>query len=148
MYYFLNKIIINIIPLLPESFVKIFANKYIAGTKTSKALEVVKKLNDKKLSCTLDILGEHTADLKNSIAITNKYLDILNKIKIDNLDCNITIKPSHIGSDIDFKNFNQNIKKLIMKAEKNNNFIRIDMENSKLTDLSLDTYKKNNNYRN
>ena len=27
MYYFLNKIIISIIPLLPESFVKIFANK-------------------------------------------------------------------------------------------------------------------------
>jgi len=147
MYYFLNKIIISIIPLLPESFVKIFANKYVAGTKTSKALEVVKKLNNKNLACTLDILGEHTADLKNSIAITNKYLDILNKIQIDDLDCNISIKPSHIGSDIDLKNFNQNIKKLIMKAEKNNNFIRIDMEDSTLTDLSLNTYKNNNNYK-
>jgi proline dehydrogenase len=147
MYYFLNKIIISLVSILPEFFVKIFANKYVAGTKTSEALKVVKKLNSKKLSCTLDILGEHTTVLDNSNAITNKYLDILNNIKSNNLDCNISIKLSHIGSDIDFKNFNQNIKKLITTAEKNNNFIRLDMEDSKLTDLSINTYKNNINYK-
>ena len=147
MYYFINKIIICLVPILPEFFVKIFANKYVAGTKTSEALKVVKKLNSNNLSCTLDILGEHTTVLENSNAITNKYLDILNNIKSNNLDCNISIKPSHIGSDIDFKNFNQNIKKLITTAKQNNNFIRLDMEDSKLTDLSLNTYKKNINYK-
>jgi proline dehydrogenase len=147
MYYFLNKIIISLVSILPEFFVKIIANKYVAGTKTSEALKVVKKLNSKKLSCTLDILGEHTTVLDNSNAITNKYLDILNNIKSNNLDCNISIKLSHIGSDIDFKNFNQNIKKLITTAEKNNNFIRLDMEDSKLTDLSINTYKNNINYK-
>ena len=146
MYYFINKIIICLVPILPEFFVKIFANKYVAGTKTSEALKVVKKLNSNNLSCTLDILGEHTTVLENSNAITNKYLEILNNIKSNNLDCNISIKLSHIGSDNDFKNFNQNIKKLIMTAEKNNNFIRLDMEDSKLTDLSLNTYKNNINY--
>jgi len=147
MYYFLNKIIISLVSILPEFFVKIFANKYVAGTKTSEALKIVKKLNNKKLSCTLDILGEHTTVLESSNAITNKYLDILNNIKSNNLDCNISIKASHIGSDIDFKNFNQNIKKLITTAEKNDNFIRLDMEDSKLTDLNLNIYKNNINYK-
>jgi len=147
MYYLLNKIIINLIPLLPKFFVKLFANKYVAGVKTSQALEIVNKLNNNGFSCTLDILGEHTADLKESYAITYKYMDILDNIKSNDLDCNISIKPSHIGSDIGFENFNQNIAKLIIKANENNNFIRIDMEDSKLTDLSINTYKNNNKYK-
>ena len=143
MYYLLNKTIIYLIPLLPKFFVKIFANKYVAGVKTSNALKIVARLNKKELACTLDILGEHTKDLNESIAITNKYNDILNKITINNLDCNISIKPSHIGSDINSKNFNNNIKKLISTAKEKNNFIRIDMEDSKLTQLTLNTYKDN-----
>ena len=125
MYYLVNKIIINLIPLLPKFFVKLFANKYVAGVKTSHALKIVSKLNNNGFSCTLDILGEHTADLEESDAITYKYIDILDKIKSNNLDCNISIKPSHIGSDIGSENFNQNIAKLIIKANKNNNFIII-----------------------
>jgi len=148
MYYLVNKIIINLIPLLPKFFVKLFANKYVAGVKTSHALKIVSKLNNNGFSCTLDILGEHTADLEESDAITYKYIDILDKIKSNNLDCNISIKPSHIGSDIGSENFNQNIAKLIIKANKNNNFIRIDMEDNKLTDLSINTYKNNNKYKN
>ena len=147
MYYLVNKIIINLIPLLPKFFVKLFANKYVAGVKTSQAIKIVSKLNNNGFSCTLDILGEHTANLEESNAITYKYIDILDKIKSNNLDCNISIKPSHIGSDIGSENFNQNIEKLIIKANKNNNFIRIDMEDSKLTDLSINTYKNNNKYK-
>ena len=143
MYYLLNKTIIYLIPLLPKFFVKIFANKYVAGVKTSNALKIVNRLNKKGLACTLDILGEHTKDSNEATAITNKYNDILNKITINNLDCNISIKPSHIGSDISSKNFNNNIKKLISTAEEKNNFIRIDMEDSKLTQLTLNTYKDN-----
>ena len=143
MYYLLNKTIIYLIPLLPKFFVKIFANKYVAGVKTSNALKIVNRLNKKGLACTLDILGEHTKDSNEATAITNKYNDILNKITINNLDCNISVKPSHIGSDISSKNFNNNIKKLISTAKEKNNFIRIDMEDSKLTQLTLNTYKDN-----
>ena len=147
MYYLLNKTIIYLIPLLPKFFVKIFANKYVAGVKTSNALKIVNRLNKKGLACTLDILGEHTKDSNEATAITNKYNDILNKITINNLDCNISIKPSHIGSDISSKNFNNNIKKLISTAKEKNNFIRIDMEDSKLTQLTLDTYENNSEHK-
>ena len=147
MYYLVNKMILILIPMMPKFFVKIFANKYVAGIKTSQALKIVKRINNKGLSCTLDILGEHTTNSKESNAITNKYIDILDRITINNLDCNISIKPSHIGSDISNKNFNQNIEKLIIKADNKNNFIRIDMEDSKLTDLTIKTYKKYNNYK-
>ena len=143
MFFILNKLIILTIPILPKFFVKIFANKYVAGIKTSEAINVVKKLNQKNLTCTLDILGEHTKSKNESNAIANKYVDIFEKLEQNKLDCNISVKPSHIGSDVDNKVLKNNIKKLIDAAKKNNNFLRIDMEDSNLTDLSINIYKEN-----
>ena len=143
MFFILNKLIILTIPILPKFFVKIFANKYVAGIKTSEAINVVKKLNQKNLTCTLDILGEHTKSKDESNAIANKYVDIFEKLEQNKLDCNISVKPSHIGSDVDNKVLKNNIKKLIDAAKKNNNFLRIDMEDSNLTELSINIYKEN-----
>ncbi len=143
MFFILNKLIILTIPILPKFFVKIFANKYVAGIKTSEAINVVKKLNQKNLTCTLDILGEHTKSKHESNAIANKYVDIFEKLGQNKLDCNISVKPSHIGSDVDNKVLKNNIKKLIDAAKKNNNFLRIDMEDSNLTELSINIYKEN-----
>tara|TARA_A100001388_G_scaffold2064_1_gene1532 strand:+ start:1957 stop:2853 length:897 start_codon:yes stop_codon:yes gene_type:complete len=143
MFFILNKLIILTIPILPKFFVKIFANKYVAGIKTSEAINVVKKLNQKNLTCTLDILGEHTKSKHESNAIANKYVDIFEKLEQNKLDCNISVKPSHIGSDVDNKVLKNNIKKLIDAAKKNNNFLRIDMEDSNLTELSINIYKEN-----
>ena len=42
MFFILNKLIILTIPILPKFFVKIFANKYVAGIKTYEAINVVK----------------------------------------------------------------------------------------------------------
>ncbi|MBS30053.1 MAG: proline dehydrogenase [Candidatus Marinimicrobia bacterium] len=143
MFFIFNKLIILTIPILPKFFVKIFANKYVAGIKTSEAINVVKKLNQKNLTCTLDILGEHTKSKHESNAIANKYVDIFEKLEQNKLDCNISVKPSHIGSDVDNKVLKNNIKKLIDAAKKNNNFLRIDMEDSNLTELSINIYKEN-----
>ena len=143
MFFILNKLIILTIPLLPKFFVKIFANKYVAGIKTSEAIDIVKKLNQNNLSCTLDILGEHTKSKNESYAIANKYVDIFKQLGQNKLDCNISVKPSHIGSDVNNKVLSNNIKKLIDAAKKNNNFLRIDMEDSNLTDLSISIYREN-----
>ena len=92
MFYLLNKLIIVLIPIVPKFIVKIFANKYVAGVTTKEAFNVVRRLNKKNLHCTLDILGEHTSDLKQSIAISNKYQKIIQNIEEEDLDCNISIK--------------------------------------------------------
>ena len=50
---FVNKLIKVIIPLLPKSIVKLFANKYIAGIKTNEALQTIEKLNQLNLESYL-----------------------------------------------------------------------------------------------
>ena len=127
MYKTFNYIISTLIPIIPKSIIKIFARRYIAGITINDAMNTVKKINQLKLSATLDILGEHTKNKHEAIEITEEYTELYNKISKNNLDCNISLKPTHIGSDINNNLFNSNLSTILRSAIKNNNFLRIDI---------------------
>jgi len=137
---FINKTIIILLPLLPRFIVKIFSKRYVAGTDYNKATETIKKLNKDKQLATVDILGEHTNSEEESLNITSEYIYLLEKINENNIDCNLSIKPSHIGSDISYNTALNNFKSILKTAYQFNNFIRIDMESSKLTDTTIRLY--------
>ena len=145
MFKIINSIIILLIPFIPKSLIRIFAKQYVAGTTIKESLSIVKKINNNNLYATIDILGEHTKDIDEANKITDDYIILLEKISKNNLNCNLSIKPSHIGTDISSNLFNENLNKILDKAVINNNFIRIDMEDSSLTDISINTYNSINN---
>ena len=137
---FINKAIVSVLPLLPRSLVKIFSKKYVAGTNDNEVLKVVEKLNKNNQLATVDILGEHTFQEDEALKITSDYIHLLEKIKTSSLNCNLSIKPSHIGSDINYNTVFNNFKSILKTASQFNNFIRIDMESSKLTDTTIKLY--------
>jgi len=137
-----NKFIVVILPLLPRFFIKLFSNKYVAGNNFKQALSTVKKLNLDGQCATLDILGEHTIEKNNAKTITEKYISLVKFIDSNNADCNLSIKPSHIGLDIDYNLALTNYISIIKESEKFNNFIRLDMESSKATDSTIQLYKE------
>ena len=138
----LNLLIIYTIPIIPKFFIKIFATRYVAGISIQDALDTVKILNNKKLSVTLDILGEHTNNKEEATSIANDYVKILEQIKFSKSDCNISIKPSHIGTDINNEIFIKNLQIIHSTATNTNNFVRIDMEDSSLIDKSINAYNE------
>lgn len=135
-----NKLIILIIPLIPKRLIKIIAKKYIAGTTLKEAVNAIKNLNSLGQKVTLDILGEHTKSIEECNNITDDYIRILKEINKSKLDCNISVKPSHIGSDINSNIVLENFSKIQGAANKFDNFIRLDMESSKITDLTIEVY--------
>ena len=110
MFSTINKALINIIPYLPITFIKLFSNRYIAGTTTHNALKTVEKVNEINLSATIDILGEHTKSVDKANKITNEYINLYKQIKSSNLDCNI-IDMCTIKSPI--TKINNNIRKVL-----------------------------------
>ena len=136
-----NQLIIKITPFLPRWIVWKIAGRYVAGETVTKALEVVRQLNDKGFSATVDILGEHTKTTSEATEITREYMTIYDEISKQKLDCNISIKPSHIGQDISNQILQTNLGKLLDKAEATNNFLRIDMESSAVTDNTISLFK-------
>ena len=138
----LNQLIIKLTPLLPRSIVWRIAGKYVAGETADETLSVIKELNDKKFSVTVDILGEHTKEIETAGKITNEYLGLYDKIYKQGLDCNISVKPSHIGLDISRDCIHSNLNKLMEKAKGTDNFLRIDLESSLITDTTIELYKE------
>ncbi len=132
-----NRLILFITPHLPLFFVKLFAGRYVAGETCEEAFDVVRKLNSKGFSATIDILGEHTGTKQAASVVTQKYCELFDAIRRRKLDCNISVKPSHIGLDIGEEILSHNLSKLVTKAAESDNFLRIDMENSKTTGITL-----------
>ena len=105
-------------------FVFKFAGRYVAGENTESAIKAIKELNNKGYSVTLDILGEHTKKKKQSEIISNQYSILYDQIEKNNLDCNISLKPTHIGLDISYDTCLNNLIGIINNAKKYNNFLR------------------------
>jgi len=138
----INRFVITITPLLPLSFVRMIAKRYVAGENSEEALKIVQGLNENGYSVTLDILGEHSQSKSEAQSITEAYVDLYENIQNQKLDCNISIKPTHIGLDMGNDFARENLFTLLNKAHKTNNFLRIDMENSQVTDTTLEFYRE------
>jgi len=138
----LNNIIINTIPILPRKIVKIVSDKYVAGNEIKDAISKTKKLNDRDLHVTVDLLGEHVKDLNEVESVTQTYLKLLDEINLSSLKSNISVKPTHIGLDLSLDTFYSNALRLVKSAKEKNNFIRFDMENSSTTDSTIDVFKE------
>ena len=71
---------------------------------------------------TIDILGEHTCDIQICKKITSNYIQLLEEINNKNLICNLSIKPSHIGADINYKTAFENFREILEAANRYDNF--------------------------
>jgi len=143
----INNLIIQILPFLPKFLVKIVASPYIAGITDEEMLQNVKKLNRKGFKVAIDILGEHVKTENEAEEITKRYSRIYDEINKRNLLANISIKLTHIGQDLGIDIVRNNLSKLVEAAKKNNNFLRLDMENVPYTSETIQLYKEMfNNY--
>ena len=144
----INNLIIQIIPFLPKFFVKIVASPYIAGITDEEMLKNVQELNNKGYKVAIDILGEHVETENEANEITSRYISIYDEISKRNLDANISIKLTHIGQDLGLDIVKNNLTKLVQAAKKNNNFLRLDMENVPYTSETIQLYKEMFEYYN
>lgn len=136
----INTILVSLLSHLPKWVVKPFASPYVAGESIDDVIKTVKILNDKGFIATVDILGEHVATEEESYRIRDEYLNLYDRI--EGLDANISLKPTHLGMEIDPMLAETNLLNVLEKAKEKNNFMRIDMENSPYTDTTIDIYKK------
>ncbi|MCP5063997.1 MAG: proline dehydrogenase [Ignavibacteriae bacterium] len=138
----LNNIIVSFVKLLPKSVVHIFAKKYIAGAKLADAIEVTRKLNSLGICATLDVLGEAITTREESIQEKEECFRVLEQISENKLDANLSIKPTSLGLSIDKEFFYSQMKEVLAKAKGLNNFVRVDMEDSPYTTVTIEIFKR------
>ncbi len=146
----LNQLIIKTLPLLPKSFVHIFAKKYIAGDSIDDAVAVARKIQELNGTTTIDVLGEFVDSKIRALHEMEMSSKVLDAIKEHNLKTYLSVKPTSLGLGLDIDFAYDNISYLVDKARESGRFVRIDMENSPYTTPTIDLYKRlrNNGYDN
>lgn len=137
----LNKVISQIVPYLPKQFVAYFSQHYIAGEFLEDAVRVVQELMAQGMCATIDVLGEEVTHKDHALTAVDMYLRVLETIHTQKLDSNISVKPTHMGLEIDRDFCFQNLRTLVEAAKKYNNFVRIDMEDSTCTEATIEFYE-------
>ncbi|MBD3374186.1 proline dehydrogenase [candidate division KSB1 bacterium] len=138
----LNRCIVSFMPLVPKPIVRLVSKRYVAGSTLAEAIETVKSLNSQGMCATMDLLGESSHDKESCNMAVNEYLNVLEAIDKEKLDCNISIKLTQLGLLIDHDLCYENISKIVAKAASVNNFVRVDMEDSSVTDQTIDLFLK------
>ena len=78
------------------------ASRFVAGTKLSDAMRVVRELNAKGINVTLDHLGEHTNTPEESQQATDDIFATLDALGADSsARGNVSIKLTQIGLGLD-----------------------------------------------
>jgi len=116
------------------------AGRFIAGETINDAITTAQQLNAKGMHVTLDYLGEHVSKASEAVEARDRILELLEKIHETGIDATVSIKLSQIGMHIDHELMRQNAAALLQCAQKYNNRIRLDMEESSTVDTTLDLY--------
>ncbi len=137
-----NYVVSKTIMHVPKPIVSHFAKGYIAGSTLADAVQVTKDLNQQGIMTTIDILGEFITDFEQAVAFKNDGLEILQTIDREKLDANLSIKPTQMGLLLDEERCFDIIRELVVEAKKLNNFVRIDIEDVPVTDVTFQFFRK------
>ncbi len=137
-----NRLIASLIPLFPKKFIWTFSKRYIAGETIEDALRASKKLNEEGMMVTLDVLGEFIKDLEEAERNKNEYLEVIERLTAEGIDGNFSVKPTSFGLLIDEDVCYRHIREIVRKAAGYNNFVRIDMEDSKCVDKEIRLFRR------
>jgi proline dehydrogenase len=118
------------------------ASRFVAGNSVEEAVLVVKELNGKGINATLDHLGESTTTQDEALKAAEDILELLDEIEKAELRANVSVKLTQIGLDLNEELCSQNLERILTRADRNKNFVRIDMEDTPFTDRTIQLYKR------
>lgn len=118
------------------------AQRFIAGETLQQAITTTQDLNQRGLSVTLDYLGESVAHAEDTVEVVETYTAILEAIHAQNLNATISLKPTHLGLDIDRALCVDNIKRITALAHQYQIGVTLDMESSAYVDVTLEIYRQ------
>lgn len=137
-----NTLISNLLPYMPKKFVWQFSKDYIAGETIEEAVQAALELNKQGILTTIDVLGEFITNLEEAEANKNEYLEVIEAAEKAEVNGNYSLKPTFLGLLIDKEVAYTLVREIVAKAASHNNFIRIDMEDSPCTDLSIEMFRR------
>jgi len=134
----LDKAIANSVPAIPRPVVRRISRRYIAGDTLEEAVATVRDLNRSGCVATIDLLGESTESKADAARTLHEYEKVIDALDEHNLESGISVKLTGLGLTINEELCRANLEQIVSYAGENGRFVRVDMEDSPYTGVTLD----------
>ena len=104
------------------------AARFVAGENLDECVTVLRRLADQGLHTNTTLLGESVRDRGEAEAVAGEYGRVLERLHAEKLPCNVALKLTHLGLELDEEVAYANVEQVVEIAERLGSFVRIDME--------------------
>lgn len=141
-----SRMIVGMTIRMPRWFVGWVSRRYVAGPELKDAVKVMHRLSKEGACFTIDVLGEEITSMDEATFFLEEYKRVITAISDNNFDANLSIKPTAFGLLLDPEKGMENIEALVAMANQHEMFVRLDMEDHRVTDdtiqVMLDMHEK------
>ncbi len=117
----------------------LFARRFVAGEQPQDAVRAGERLHAKGIKATFDKLGEDVLDQQAARRAADASKELLRLIP-RGIERNVSIKMSSMGQEISRDLCLENVASILDVAKEVGGFVRLDMEGSKLTQDTIETF--------
>ena len=121
---------------------KKLTTRFVAGETIDEAVAAIRELNAEGCTASFDHLNESVASPAEAEAEVKEYLEILARIDETGIKSNVSIKLTQFGLELDPELAYKNARVIVVDAARRGNFVRVDMEASSVTQLTIDIFKR------
>ena len=118
-----------------------FARRFIAGETVPEAIDAARQIEANGLHVTLDYLGESVASIAAADTATRAYIGMLEQFAAAGVERNISLKLTQLGLTVDRATCVDNLRRILDAAASRDFFVRVDMESSPYTAVTLEVFE-------
>ncbi|HEY2963859.1 MAG TPA: proline dehydrogenase family protein [Pyrinomonadaceae bacterium] len=123
-------------------FFKKLTTRFVAGETIDDAISYIRQINAENCTASFDHLNESVGSESEAEAEVIEYLNILNGISETQIRSNVSIKLTQFGLGLDPELAYRNARRVVEEAHRRGNFVRVDMEDSGVTQVTIDIFKR------
>lgn len=144
----IRRSVLNVAELAPVRWLfekhgmKLGVDRFIAGETLPETIEQVKRLNGRGLLATLDLLGENVSDASQAEQTASDIAGLFPAIQRHGLRANVSVKLTQLGLKTDPGLCLKLMEQIVGEAVSYQNFVRIDMEDSSVTQATVDLFRE------
>src|ERR1700676_837170 len=124
-----------------HKFVRRTVSRFMPGEELGDALAAAQRLQSKNIGSIFTRLGENITDAAEARSVTEHYLEVLRSVREQQLDAEVSVKPTQLGLDLSPELSYDNLKTII-EQEDPRRVVWIDMEASNYVDATLQLYRR------
>jgi proline dehydrogenase len=121
---------------------KKLTTRFVAGETIDEVVQYIKQINAEGCTASFDHLNESVTNVAEAEQEVQEYLNILARIEETGIKSNVSIKLTQFGLGLDPELAYKNARRVVADAHKRGNFVRVDMEDSAVTQVTLDIFKR------